>query len=72
MMPDQPMSEVRTASEAAVVLMMSSVVLPTRMMSAWVQMLNQISRQAMSPASEYSENCGRYGQYALEYTRHVR
>lgn len=50
------MSEVSTASEAAVVLTMSSVVFPTRMMSAWVQTLNQMRRQAMRPARAYAEN----------------
>ena len=59
MMPDQPMSEVSTASDAAVVLMINSVVFPTRMMSACVHALNHVSSAMISAASEYAENCQR-------------
>lgn len=51
-MPDQPMREVNTPTEAAVVEMMSSSRLPTRIMSACVQTSNQMSRQAIRPARQ--------------------
>lgn len=55
--PAQPTSEVKTPRDAAVVVTISSVRFPTRMMSACVQTLNQINRQAMSPVRQYAENC---------------
>jgi hypothetical protein len=53
-MPAQPIMEVKRPIETARVERTSSERLPTRMISALSQMLNQVSRQMMMPTTVYA------------------
>jgi hypothetical protein len=66
-MPAQPIIEVKRPIETARVEMMSSERLPTLMISALSQMLNQVRRQTMMPTRVYAVSYDtKKNQYQVE------